>query len=115
MHIKLVFFFQLVWGYKQKANYLDYFEADLKRAKKGDSEKLWKCLMFASALYRFYSVNVLIISLDQRLCSLSLKTGAPGPAWVQVLLPLFIGCDLQQFTPDICKMRLMVVSHSGLL
>lgn len=68
MHIKLVFFFQLVWGYKQKANYLDYFEADLKRAKKGDSEKLRKCLMFASALYRFYSVNALVISLDQRGC-----------------------------------------------
>ena len=52
MHINF-FSSQLVWGYKQKANYLDYFEADLKRAKKGDSEKLQKCLVFVSALYRF--------------------------------------------------------------
>lgn len=52
MHINFLFP-QLVWGYKQKANYLDYFEADLKRAKKGDSEKLQKCLVFVSALYCF--------------------------------------------------------------
>lgn len=56
MHIKFFFFFKLVWGDKQKANYLNYFEADMKRAEKGCGESsrgpfcsLQHCVVFEAA------------------------------------------------------------------
>ena len=47
----MFFFFllKLVWGYKQKANYLDYFEANMKRAKKACSESYRGLFYFALA------------------------------------------------------------------